>query len=64
MGDDVDPLNRSLQRIEMLSHLALLDHAVDTKSVTYEWLSFLAGSSQVHSSMRADPLLRAMHPVM
>ena len=31
--EDVDPLNRSLQRFKMLSHLALLDKPVDTKCI-------------------------------
>ena len=46
--DDVDPLKRSLQRFQMLSHLALLDNPVDTKSITYSEDSTLAGRWQVH----------------
>ena len=59
----MDPLNSSLQCFEMLSHLALLDKPVDTKCIAYRDFSALAGSSQVRSFMRADPVLRAMHLV-
>ena len=55
--DDVDPLKRSLQRFEMLSHLALLDNPVDTKCITYseDSMEALAGSSQVRSLNKSWP---------
>ena len=61
--DDADPLNSSLQCFETLSHLALLDNPVDTNGITYRDFSALAGSSQVRSFMRTDPVLRVMHLV-